>query len=244
VPIVHRKVGYRASGAPEMRALREDGAVRGDVLQLEFTPYLAHSIFQSAYSRDVFVAAGFAGPSSVVHNGVDESIFNQRRRVMWDGHEPMRVAVSTWSTDMLKGFEDYARIDAELDGRRDVVVTLYGRTRDDVRFRNIRDGGAHRRKPLARRLRSAHALLQLARWETCSNALLEGINCGLPPIFIDSGSNKEIAAEYGVEFQGSFDTALDELRERYGDLQARTRTNPYRISTVARRYLEILESVR
>ena len=243
-PIVHRKVGYRASGSSEMRAVGEDGAVHGDVLQLEFTPYVAHSIFQSAYSRDVFIAAGFEGPHSVVHNGVDESIFHQRRRTTWNRREPLRIAVSTWSTDMLKGFDDYLRIDSELEGRHDVEVTLYGRAREDARFRNIREGGAHRRRPLARRLRSSHALLQLARWETCSNALLEGINCGLPPIYLDSGSNKEIAEPYGVEFRGDFSAAVDELRDRYDELQARTRANPYRMPAVARRYVEILESVR
>ena len=64
VPIVHRKVGYRVSGSREMRRMT-DGVVWGDKLQIEFTPHISHTVFQSEYSRDVFQDSGFDGPYSV-----------------------------------------------------------------------------------------------------------------------------------------------------------------------------------
>ena len=249
IPIVHRKVGYRVSGSPELRAV-VDGVVRGDALQLAFTPYLAHTIFQSAYSRDVFVAAGFAGPASVIHNGVDEDVFNMlerrllssaRPRRLWDGEEPVRVVVSTWSADENKGFADYREIDSRLDGRDDVVVTIVGRVPPGTTFGHIRHVGPFSVAKLARILKKHHVLLHLSRYETCSNALIEGINCGLPAIYVDSGSNAELAEGYGVEYRGDFDAALAEVRSNYATLVDRVRTNPYRISAVVPRYLEVLE---
>ena len=74
-PIVHRKTGFRARGAPGLRAVVE-GVVLGDAHQVAFSPFVSHSVFQSAYSREVFVAAGFEGPSSVIPNGVDDSVFH------------------------------------------------------------------------------------------------------------------------------------------------------------------------
>ena len=218
IPVVHRKVGYRVSGGPEMRRV-VDGVVWGDKLQVEFTPHLTHTIFQSHYSRDVFVNSGFDGPHSVIYNGVDEAVFNTSVRVgwlrrrttprqWWDGRSPLRVLISSWSKDPNKGFDDYAAIDAVVGARRDVQVSFVGRVPDGLRFQHIRVHAPRGRDALARLLKEHHVILQLARFETCSNALIEGINCGLPAIFLDSGSNAEIAANYGVRYDGEWDAAL------------------------------------
>ena len=250
-PIVHRKVGYRASGSPEMRAVH-DGVVHGDKLQIEFSPFLRHTIFQSEYSRGVFLSSGFTGTYSIIHNGVDEDVFNpterrllgSRPRRPWDGASPLRVVVSTWSTDPKKGFEDYRRIDDELAGRKDVELTLVGRVPDGLRFRTFRVLRARPAARLAAELRRHHALLQLARYETCSNALIEGINCGLPAIYLDSGSNAEVAGQYGVEYTGDIDASLTALRARYAELVERIPENPYRSRLVVEHYLEVFEEVR
>jgi glycosyltransferase involved in cell wall biosynthesis len=248
-PIVHRKVGYRVSGSPEMRAVTE-GVVHGDALQVAFTPYLAHTIFQSEYSRGVFVASGFDGPATVIHNGVDEDVFNLRERRLfgsrerrfWDGREPLRVVISTWSDDENKGFADYRAIDAALGSPEDVQLTLVGRVPAGTEFAHIRHVGPRGVGALARFLKRQHVLLQLARYETCSNALLEGMNCGLPPVYLDSGSNAELADGYGVRYEGDFDAAVDAARAGYFEFVERLRTNPYRISQVLPRYLRVLEA--
>ncbi|HWH05326.1 MAG TPA: hypothetical protein VNT23_02680 [Gaiellaceae bacterium] len=251
IPIVHRKVGYRASGSPELRAVR-DGVVEGDRRQLEFGEYVTHTIFQSRYSRDVFVAAGFEGPATVIHNGVDEAVFRtterswlrgERVRRYWDGREPLRVVVSTWSTDPNKGFSEYERISAAFGGRSDVQLALVGRTPSGAALDAFTLVPARTAVPLARYLRRQHVLLQLARHETCSNALIEGINCGLPVVYLDSGSNAELAGGYGVEYEGDLEDALGAIRKRYSSLVERCAANPYRASLVVEEYLAVLRTV-
>ena len=250
-PLVHRKTGYLGRGSVGQRAI-VGGVVLGDAQQVAFDPYLAHTIFQSRYSRDVFVATGHRGSSSVIHNGVDEGVFNldqrrfpfgQRRRSFWRPGEPIHVVISSWSSDENKGFPEYRRIDGQLDGRADVRVTLVGRAPADAGFERIRVLRPRGPRRLADTLRRGHVILQLAKWETCSNALLEGLNCGLPAVYLDSGANAEIAAPYGVAYEGDLFASLDRVRERYADVVARLPENPYRIRLVADRYLEVLESV-
>ena len=126
-----------------------DGVVRGDRLQVEFDRWTTHTIFQSRYSRDVFVASGFRGDSTVIHNGADDQMFNREVRAgwlglrratrpFWDGASLFRIVISTWSSNENKGFGDYLEIDRLLDERGDVEVALVGRAPRDARFRRIR----------------------------------------------------------------------------------------------------------
>ncbi len=251
IPIVHRKTGYRGRGIAELRA-EVDGVIVGDRLQIELSEYAAHSIFQSEYSRDVFVSSGFSGGYSVISNGVDENVFNTvekprfrrpRPRRNWVRGQPLELIVSAWSTDPSKGFAEYAVIDEALRGRRDVRLTIVGRTPRGVRFRAAR---VHRPVPspkLAALLKRHHVLLQLTRWESCSNALIEGLNCGLPAIYLESGANGEVAAPYGVPYRDSIDEAVSALSERYGQILEALPENPYRISLIGKRYLDVLEAV-
>jgi glycosyltransferase involved in cell wall biosynthesis len=249
-PVVHRKVGYRVSGSPEMRRV-VDGTVWGDRLQLEFTPFVSHTIFQSDYSRSVFEGEGFQGTATTIRNGVDDHIFNmtvrrawRRRpqpRPLWDGRAPLEVVISTWSMDQNKGFDDYAQIDAALPALPHVRVTLVGRS--PVRFRHIRMLHPRGTRGLAAVLKRAHVILQLARHETCSNALLEGLSCGLPAIYLDSGSNAEVAGPYGVAYEGDVDGAVAAITDRYGQATEALREQPFRIGPVADRYLAVLENV-
>jgi hypothetical protein len=251
IPVVHRKTGYRGRGTPELRA-EVDGAIVGDRLQVEFTPYLRHTVFQSEYSRAVFRAAGFAGAATVIPNGVDERIFNMmpplrfgrpRPRPTWSEGSVLRVVISTWSTDESKGFAHYRAIDETLRGRRDVACTLVGRVPARTRFRAIRVLRPRPAAKLAAVLKQHHVLLQLTEHESCSNALIEGLNCGLAAIFLDSGANREMAEPYGVDWRGSLDEALGRLRPKLTWIVSELPRNPYRISLVAPRYHELLAAV-
>jgi|CXWL01.1.fsa_nt_gi glycosyltransferase involved in cell wall biosynthesis len=253
-PVIHRKVGYRVSGSPDMREMT-DGVVWGDKLQVEFSPYIHHTVFQSQYSRDVFLSSGFVGDYSVIHNGVDTGIFNQTvgsglfgmgsrcDRAYWDGASVFRLAIVTWSKDENKGFAEYCLFDEALDRLPNVEIWFIGRCPDAVRFRNIKTFSARGKRRLAALLKQCHGFVQMARWETCSNALIEAINCGLPAIYVDSGSNREIAADYGVVYQGSPEAAIDALQTHYSLLAERVKSNPFSIDHAAQSYVSMIERV-
>lgn len=251
VPVVHRKTGYRGRGIAELRA-EVDGVIEGDRRQIELSPYITHSVFQSEYSRDVFHSSGFAGRFSVIPNGVDTSIFNtirvrrfrgSRPREWWRPTDPVRLVVSTWSTDPSKGWSEVSRVAERLRDRRDATLTVVGRVPSGCELPATRTLGPRRAEELAEILKRAHVILNLTQWESCSNALIEGLNCGLPAIYLDSGANREVAGEYGVAYEGDIVEALDEIRRRYADIVARLPENPYRIEPVAARYLAVLASV-
>jgi glycosyltransferase involved in cell wall biosynthesis len=254
LPVVHRKVGYTVSGGPEMRE-KVDGVPRGERIQMEFDPYVDFTIFQSEWSRDEFLKAGFRGDAVVIRNGVSSEIFhprvrngiwpwsNQVVRPSWKPNEPFRIAISSWSTDSNKGFAEYERLDRELPSHPGYEIDFFGRTPDFARFRSIRKHGALPHAKLAANLRRCHALLTLSRNETCSNSLIEAISCGLPAVFLDSGSNREIAEPYGVEYREDFWSSFEALKVRYAECFAKATAEPFRIAPVVDRYRALFERV-
>lgn len=251
IPVIHRKVGYVVSGSPEMRAV-SNGKVRGDELQMDFDPYVRTTIFQSDYSAAAFRAQGYKGNAVVIRNGTNETLFNlqmrsffglrHKTRKPWRGGR-IRIAISTWSTDPNKGFAEYHKIDGELKGRSDVEIRLAGRIPKGLRFEKIAHVGALRATRLAEFLKNQHVILNLSRLETCSNSLIEALNCGLPAVYLDSGSNGEIAGKYGVAWTGDLSGSLNRLFEDYESYYMALPSNPFRLSLVAPEYERVLQSV-
>ncbi|CAB4709900.1 MAG: hypothetical protein F2663_09545 [Actinobacteria bacterium] len=248
IPVVHRRVGYAVSGSPEMRAVH-DGVVEGDRQQLAFDPYVRRVIFQSAYSAEVFRSSGFTGNATIIHNGTDSRIFGlydrrlplrrPRRRAFWDGNETFHFAITSWSKDERKGFAYFRQFDEELRELPNVSVTYMGRVPDGLSFDRIAVHAPRPARDLGRFLRQCHGFLAFSEKETCSNALLEGINSGLQVIYLDSGANAELAENYGVRFEGSLTDAVSALLSGYEERRARSREHPFDIGPVAERYLEV-----
>jgi len=78
--------------------------------------------------------------------------------------------------------------------------------------------------------------------EACSNALLEALACGLPALYLDSGSNGEVVGAGGLPFRDAPEAAerLDELVDRWAELQAAIRVPS--LEETADRYLEVLRA--
>jgi glycosyltransferase involved in cell wall biosynthesis len=253
-PIIHRKVGYVVSGSKEMRAVH-NGIVHGDQLQIDFSPYVSHTVFQSNYSRDVFLTSGFTGNYTVIPNGVNTETFNTtetiwpfgfgriKPRKNWDGHSTFRLAIVSWSKDKNKGFDDYLQFDEALNHLKNVEIWFIGRHPSSVHFKNIKTFSARGHRRLASLLKQCHGFIQMARCETCSNALIEAINCGLPPIYLDSGSNREIACNYGIEYQNAPVQAIETLQRQYNTLIENIRSNPFTMDRAAQDYITLIKNV-
>jgi glycosyltransferase involved in cell wall biosynthesis len=252
IPIVHRKTLFLSGGGENMRVKR-NGVIEGHAQQLDFNPYISHHIFQSQFSVDIFKADGFDSDRfDIIHNGADESIWNPFgwdeglfpravERRFWDRSEPFRVLISSWSHNPRKGWEMYEQADkAEL---KNVNISFIGNAPEGFRFNRIKSYKPLAHRELARFVKQHHALLFCAQHETCSNTIVEAINCGVPVIYLDSGANKELAATYGVEFTGNVGAAIELIQKDYERLVEKTFSNPYRMSRTASAYYDIFARI-
>jgi glycosyltransferase involved in cell wall biosynthesis len=198
----------------------------------------AATIFQSRYSLDKHRELGFdlCNPI-VIHNSVDPAIFHPPRERA--PHERLRVITTSWSDNPRKGADVLAWLDDHLDFDA-YELTFAGRTQQA--FRRIHVAGPLPSRALADLLRTHDVFLAASFDDPCSNALLEGLACGLPAVFRRSGGHPELVGDAGCGFETPEEVpdALALLRSELEQRRAAIRVPP--LADVADRYLEVLHA--
>lgn len=196
------------------------------------------TIFQSRYSLEAHAALGLAlREPVVVPNAVDPAVFHppaQRERL---GGRRVRIVATSWSDNPNKGGATYRWLDEHLDWSR-YEFTFVGRVGETLAgARIVPPVGSQQ---LAEILRSQDVYLTASLHDPCSNALLEGLACGLPALYADSGGHRELVGEAGFGFRSpeEITALLDRLVEEYEERRARIAIPA--LAGVTDRYLEAM----
>ena len=211
----------------------DDGTDRRIV---EINAFADATILQSQFSLDKHRELGLTLHNPVViHNTVDPAIFHPR-----ESREPLdrlRIVVSSWSDNPRKGADVLEWLDRNLDFDA-YELTFAGRTQQ--RFERIPVVGPLRSAPLAELLRAQDVILAPSLDDPCSNALLEGLACGLPAAFRRSGGHPELVGDAGIGFDEAEElpAVFAQLRDELDTRRAAIRVPP--LADVADRYLEVL----
>jgi glycosyltransferase involved in cell wall biosynthesis len=196
------------------------------------------TVLQSRYSLDKHRELGLELRNpTVIHNSVDPSIFHPPAKRA--AHERLRVITTSWSDNPRKGFDVLRWLDRHLDFDA-YELTFAGQTQET--FDRIRVVGPLASEPLGELLRQQDVFLAASRDDPCSNALLEGLACGLPAVFRRSGGHPELVGDAGVGFDTAEDVpaALDRLHDELDERRAAIRVPA--LTEVADRYLDVLDA--
>ena len=120
-----------------------DGIVIGDKIQIDFSRYIKHSIFQSNFSYKFFQSEGFDSSYDIINNGADEAIFNLylqnflfRKRKFWSPHDKFKLLIVSWSSNQMKGFEEYNSIDKSYN-LENTEIKFVGNLPASIEFKKI-----------------------------------------------------------------------------------------------------------
>ena len=196
------------------------------------------TIFQSRYSLDMHRELGFdLRDPVVIPNAADPAIFHPPQSREPLAGRPLRVIATSWSDNRRKGAEVLEWLDRNLD-LDSYELTFAGRTQ--AKLERIRVVGPLASEPLAELLREHDVFLAPSRDDPCSNALLEGLTCGLPAAFLRSGGHPELVGQGGLGFDApeELPAVLARLREELE--QRRSAIRVPSLTDVADRYLELL----
>ena len=196
------------------------------------------TVFQSRWSLDKHRDIGITLRDPVViPNAVDSSIFHPPvHREPVDG-QPLRVVTTSWSDNPRKGADILRWLDHNHDPAR-IYVTFVGNT--SVAFERVQRIRPVPSRELAEILRAHDVFLAPSLDDPCSNALLEGLACGLPAAYLRSGGHPELVGDGGIGFDEAEElpAVLDRLRSELDARRAAIRVPA--LAKVADRYLEVL----
>jgi glycosyltransferase involved in cell wall biosynthesis len=198
------------------------------------------TILQSRFSLEKHVELGLELRNPiVVHNTVDPAIFHPPETREPLGSRRLRVIATSWSGNRRKGADVLAWLDKQLDLDA-FELTFAGNTEQS--FERIPVVGPLPSAPLADLLRAHDVYLAASRDDPCSNALLEGLACGLPAAFLRSGGHPELVGDAGIGFDDAEElpAVFARLRDELDERRARIRVPS--LSEVADRYLEALRA--
>lgn len=209
------KVIHRLDGS----SLEYGRGLAGDVAQANAN-YLADvSIFQSQFARDSLLVrnaiAHLDGP--VILNPVDLTEFKPSSKKV--KRDRPRIAIVAYSKNRQKGTWRLQELAAECPNFDFLAIGRFPPFRGRE---NIVELGEVRGKDLVEALQSCDVLLQLSRNDACPNVVIEGLACGLPVVFLNSGGVPEIVGDAGKAVdensvpEGLTDVIgnLDEFRDR------------------------------
>jgi glycosyltransferase involved in cell wall biosynthesis len=196
------------------------------------------TVFQSQWSLEKHRELGLVmREPTVIRNTVDPGIFHPPAfHDPLDGR-PLRVVSTSWSDNPRKGADILRWLDTHHDPAR-VQLTFVGNTH--AVFERIRSMAAVPSRELAEVLRAHDVYLATSRDDPCSNALLEGLACGLPAAYLRSGGHPEVVGDGGIGFDDAAELpdVLDQLR---GELdERRAAIHVPSLSDVGDGYLEVL----
>ncbi len=164
------------------------------------------TIFQSKWSWETNIERGLVYKKNytVIHNAPISKLVSSKgnnRRVQ----RKIKILISSWSSNVNKGFADIKWMDENLDFSKN-EVHFVGNTKDD--YVNIKILKAKKHDEFLKLICEYDLLFFPSKYEACSNLLLEALNNGLPVIALDSSSNSEILKKGGELYK-----TTDELPE-------------------------------
>ena len=175
---------------------RSDGDQK-DKFALSVNKISEKTIIQSKFTSEQFSKSGFKFKNKkIIYNSADKSIFSNKGRKNFHP-SCVKIISASWSNNKKKGMDDYKWLDENLN--KDLNYSFIGRL--DFQPKNIKLIEPLGQRQLANKFRNSDIFIFSAKNESCPNVLIEAIACGLPVIYKDSGSSKEIVKELGLPYE-------------------------------------------
>ena len=216
---------------------------------LEANKLADYTVFISSYISKFYISKGFDSkrPNSVFLNGADEMIFTPDGRVDWNHRDKLKIITHHWSDNYMKGFDVYERLD-QLLGTEPFCnlfeFTVIGNIPTGLIFKYTKIIQPLAGTELAQAIRQHHIYLTATRNEPAGMHHIEGMRCGLPVLFLNSGALPEYCSPYGIEFTLiNFEQKLLEMRDRYLEMREKVLSCPYRGTWMAKQYMTLFEEL-
>lgn len=178
-----------------------------------------HVVFVSSWLRNIYLNLGLnKSKTSVILAGANPSIFNSQNQSEWKVGEKIKIVTHHWSSHENKGFKIYRLLDSLIETEKwkdKIEFTYIGNLSQETNLKNTKIVPPLDGLKLANEIKKHHIYLTASINEPSGNHHIEGAQCGLPILYLESGGIPEYCDGYGVSFKDNFETQLEKIIDNY-----------------------------
>ena len=205
------------------------------------------TVFVSIWLKKIYENIGLENNNRVIISGSDRDVFNNYGKQKWDGVSNIKIVTHHWGTNVNKGFDIYKLLDQELfEGKlKGVEFTYIGNLPKNFEFKTTQYLKPLQGLALAEELKKHHVYLTASKNEPSGNHHIEGAQCGLPLLYVNSGGVVEYCDGYGISFENNKDffKSLQDLIKNFDHYYLKILKYPNSSKVMCNEYLKLIKSV-
>ena len=203
-----------------------------------------YTVFVSNWIKTLYENQGIPIKNNIViMAGADKGIFNDKGRKKESKREKYKIVTHHWGNNWNKGFETYLKLDELLNNesyKNKISFTYVGNIPKNVKFQNSKVVEPLSGEALANEIKKHDIYLTGSINEPSGNHHIEGAQCGLPLLFIESGGIPEYCNGFGEMFNSTnFEEKLNKLINKYDDYEKLLNNYPNSSDKMCKEYEEI-----
>jgi len=190
------------------------------------------TVFVSRWLKNLYLEQGIgATDNHVIYAGANKTIFNNKGFDKWDKKGKLKIVTHHWGANWNKGFEIYNQLDELLDETfwKEKIEFMYiGNLPKGFHFKNVDVVSPLSGEPLAEKIKENNVYITGSLFEPSGNHHIEGAQCGLPVLYLDSGGTPEYSNNYGLVFtKHNLPEKLKEIMNNYDLYFERMKQYPF-----------------
>lgn len=203
-----------------------------------------YTVFVSTWLKNLYTKQGISQKNNhVILAGANKEIFHSKGRSVWEYGDKLKIVTHHWGANWNKGFETYSQIDTLLEHdywKNKIEFTYIGNLPKNFTFKNAKHVAPLSGQNLAREIKKNHLYITGSLNEPSGNHHIEGSQCGLPVMFIDSGGVKEYCQNFGIEFTNhNLEEKIEHILKNYKKFSVNMNNYPYNSNLMGKDFLNL-----
>ena len=205
------------------------------------------TIFVSNWLKNLYLTQGIKSNNlNVIMAGADSEIFNSHEKKVWDKNTKLKLVTHHWGANWNKGFDTYVS-DQMLnlqEWKNIIEFTYIGNLPKNFEFNNTNVVKQLSGKILSDKIKENHIYVTGSINEPSGNHHIEGAQCGLPLLYLDSGGTPEYCEGFGIKYETqNFQLKLKEIVDKYDYYENNMINYPFNANKMCSEYLELFEKI-
>lgn len=207
-----------------------------------------YTIFVSEWLKNLYETQGINKKNNkVILAGANKKIFNSIDVAKWDKKNKLKIVTHHWGANWNKGFAIYKKIDELLKDehwKNKIDFTYIGNLPNKFKFFNSKHIMAISGEDLSKELKKNHIYLTGSLNEPSGNHHIEGAQCGLPVMYIDSGGVKEYCKDFGIEYkENNLEEKIEFVLKNYDTYSTKMKIYPFNSDQMCFEFLNLFEEM-